>query len=311
MMIKKILPMMIGIAMVSWITVARRDVQVDVTTGTLNNWTLDQWLEVSLPCSPASVTNGSVNATTCVITCNAWYDKSGTSCIAQSNGWWWGGSSAKDSCPNGDYSPSHYDNTCGSAPTNTWSTTTGNTTTGSTTTGSQQPESIVWSLFSPELNDAYLFAFQYGITSKDTIQEAKMEDTIIRAEMAKMISQYMIKVLGKMPDTSKVCNFTDIGDVAQDLQFYIKLSCQLSIMGIDANNNPLSAFDPYGLVTRAQFATILSRSMRWDMYNKDGDAYYTEHIKALKAAWIITVDDPTLQELRGYVMLMLMRSFAQ
>lgn len=89
-----------------------------------------------------------------------------------------------------------------------------------------------------------------------------MEDTIIRAEMAKMISQYMIKVLGKMPDTSKVCNFTDIGDVAQDLQFYIKLSCQLSIMGIDANNNPLSAFDPYGLVTRAQFATILSRSMR-------------------------------------------------
>lgn len=118
----------------------------------------------------------------------------------------------------------------------------------------------------------------------DTIQEAKMEDTITRAEMAKMISQYMIKVLGKMPDTTKVCTFQDIGDVANDLQFYIKLSCQLSIMGIDANENPLVFFNPYGLVNRAQFATILSRSMRGNMYNQNGDDYYTQHIKALKDA---------------------------
>jgi hypothetical protein len=42
---------------------------------------------------------------------------------------------------------------------------------------------------------------------------------------------------------------------------------------------------------------------------EDGEeAYYSTHLAKLKAEWIITNDDPTLEELRGYVMLMIMRS---
>lgn len=39
-------------------------------------------LEVTLPCSPSSVTNGTVNATTCVITCNTNYTLSSNQCVA-------------------------------------------------------------------------------------------------------------------------------------------------------------------------------------------------------------------------------------
>jgi hypothetical protein len=57
----------------------------------ISNWISD-WIQFSLPCNPASVSNGSVNAQTCAITCNAWYTLSWNSCIVTSSSWWgWGG----------------------------------------------------------------------------------------------------------------------------------------------------------------------------------------------------------------------------
>jgi hypothetical protein len=70
----------------------------------------------------------------------------------------------------------------------------------------------------------------------------------------------------------------------------------------------LSNFYANEVVTRAQFATIISRTLRGTQYNTDTTDYYKNHIPALKAAGIITNENPTLQELRGYVMLVLMRS---
>jgi hypothetical protein len=40
----------------------------------------------------------------------------------------------------------------------------------------------------------------------------------------------------------------------------------------------------------------------------DGNPYYITHLAKLKEEKIITNDNPDMQELRGYVMLMLMRS---
>jgi hypothetical protein len=40
----------------------------------------------------------------------------------------------------------------------------------------------------------------------------------------------------------------------------------------------------------------------------DGDPYYVTHIEKLKEEWIIKDDNPDMQELRWYVMIMLMRS---
>ena len=67
----------------------------------------------------------------------------------------------------------------------------------------------------------------------------------------------------------------------------------------------IEEFRPNDLVTRAEFATALSRML---FSTPDGDPYYITHLAKLKAEKIITNDDPSMRELRWYVMIMLMRS---
>lgn len=77
------------------------------------------------------------------------------------------------------------------------------------------------------MNDAYLYAYGIGITTIPTIQGANMDGNLTRAHMAKMIVNFAIKVLGLKPDTTRICEFTDIDDQSTELKLYIKLSCQL------------------------------------------------------------------------------------
>jgi hypothetical protein len=125
--------------------------------------------------------------------------------------------------------------------------------------------------------------------------------------MAKMMSEYAIKVLWRTGTIENKCVFTDISTISPDLQEYIKTACNLWIMWINADWTPSKIFNPYELVNRAQFATVLSRVIWWDTYN-NWEEYYTNHIKALNEAGIINNLDPNLEELRWYVMLMLMRA---
>jgi hypothetical protein len=64
-----------------------------------------------------------------------------------------------------------------------------------------------------------------------------------------------------------ICNFTDIDNETTELKFYIKLACQLGLMGLDAQGNIISTFSPNLSVTRAQFGTVLSRTLRGNQYN--------------------------------------------
>ena len=75
--------------------------------------------------------------------------------------------------------------------------------------------------------------------------------------MAKMISNFAISLGGLVPNTGKNCTFNDISNQSSELRFYIKLACQLGLMGVGIND-----FDPNAEVTRAQFGTILSRVIR-------------------------------------------------
>lgn len=63
-------------------------------TGTIDTGvSTDSGLNFQLPCSPASVSYWNVNSKTCAITCDSWYQLSGSSCVAISSwwwGWWWG-----------------------------------------------------------------------------------------------------------------------------------------------------------------------------------------------------------------------------
>ena len=75
-------------------------------------------------------------------------------------------------------------------------------------------------------------------------------------------------------------------------------------------NMPWNNFRPNDEVTRAEFATALSRMLYQtsDWIYKSTDKYYTNHMSKLVKEWIITKDDPKMKELRWYVMIMLMRS---
>jgi hypothetical protein len=106
------------------------------------------------------------------------------------------------------------------------------------------------------------------------------------------------------PDTSAACTFTDIDSVKGDLHDYIIESCQLGIMG-----QGIDAFRPYDTISRAEFGTALSRVL-WGSANEGGTPYYAKHLDALKSAGIMTqiANAESTKEVRGYVMLMLMRS---
>ena len=65
-------------------------------------------------------------------------------------------------------------------------------------------------------------------------------------------------------------------------------------------------FRPNDYVTRAEFGTALSRMLYGLADGKKN--YYSTHLQKLMEKKIITNDNPNLRELRGYVMIMLMRS---
>jgi hypothetical protein len=121
--------------------------------------------------------------------------------------------------------------------------------------------------------------------------------------MAKMMVNYATEVMGLTPDTSKTCEFTDVANQTEELQGYITEACQLGLMGVG-----ITAFNPNGVVTRAQFGTVLSRVLYGDA-NDGGDPYYADHLAALQEAGIMTnISNPNAPEVRGYVMLMLQRA---
>lgn len=209
-----------------------------------------------------------------------------------------------DYCPNGDSSPSRYDRVCR-----------GNNVvvTGDSTTvevikvitvpaGPPLIGSIVNSPYSQELNQAYLYAFSIGMTTMPSILEANIKWHLTRAQMAKMITRYAMEVLWKELDDTRECAFSDINDQSRDLRSYIRNICQLGFMHGD-----MSHFNPNGIVTRAEFGTVLSRMLYGTTYEA-WTPYYIHHLQALKNANIITDTDPAMLELRWHVMLMLMRA---
>jgi len=170
--------------------------------------------------------------------------------------------------------------------------------------------SIAGSTYSKEINDAYLRAYRFGITTMPTILRANMKWELSRKHLAKMISNFAINVVGLKINTWVTCNFTDMTKESAEMKLYAKISCQLGIMGLKADGTPNTKFNPNGIVSRSQFGTVLSRLIWWDKYN-GGEKYYTNHLLALQRNNIMTkIDNPSSRtELRRRVMVMLKRTF--
>jgi hypothetical protein len=76
----------------------------------------------------------------------------------------------------------------------------------------------------------------------------------------------------------------------------------------------IEKFNPNGIVTRAEFGTAFSRALNANDAEKlaemnAANPYYKEHLNFLNAEEIMNnISDPDMTEVRGYVMLMMMRS---
>ena len=160
-----------------------------------------------------------------------------------------------------------------------------------------------------EENDAYSFAKSNGITTTDSIDNAKMNTELTRIQMAKMLSNYAINVLWQEPDVSKwTIKFDDVTN-KMDKQYdnAVTKAYQLWIMWQNMKNNE---FRPSDTVTRAEFASALSRLLyqteEWEY--KWTWKYYIPHVSKLYNEWIVNKTDPEIKEKRWYVMTMLMRT---
>ena len=95
------------------------------------------------------------------------------------------------------------------------------------------------------------------------------------------------------------------------MQYYARVACRLGLMGLKSDGTPNPTFNPNGIVSRAQFGTMLSRLLYGDVYNvyaQEDVVWYSRHLNALKVAGIMTkISNPQMLELRGWVMLMMQR----
>lgn len=158
--------------------------------------------------------------------------------------------------------------------------------------------------YDAELTEAYAYAKNKWITTMTSIDNADMYGNLTRVAMAKMVANYVLDLGLQELDTTKECTFPDVSaslDEAYDNG--VTKACQLGLMGVG-----IEKFNPNGIVTRAEFGTVLSRALWGDEYN-GADPYYKDHLQALKDEGIMNIiDNPNMKEVRGYVMLMMMRA---
>ncbi|MDD3262836.1 MAG: hypothetical protein PHR61_03235 [Candidatus Absconditabacteria bacterium] len=168
-------------------------------------------------------------------------------------------------------------------------------------------------LYDEELLDAYKYAYNLGITTMPTAYQANLKGKLVRKDLAKMISEYALKVLKLKPDNRLTCLFDDLEDETLETKYYTKLACKLGLMGRHADGkSKLDNFMPDEAVNRAQFGTVLSRTLFGESHNiNKGENFerYQKHLLALNQNNIMKVIDiPWMVELRGRVMLTMMRA---
>ena len=74
--------------------------------------------------------------------------------------------------------------------------------------------------YTQEQQEAYQWAYKYGITTQSTIEEAKMNSNLTRQAFAKMIVNYLENVIWIKQPTNNYCSFPDENKITDDLKVY-------------------------------------------------------------------------------------------
>ena len=178
----------------------------------------------------------------------------------------WGGGGGyrltRDYCPEGDFSPSYYDGTCGVAKVDP-------------ELDNLEPEidhqdKDPGTIVDENSSQIYLWAREHHLTSMETYEKFRPYDRMTRAELAKIVVAYRALIKESKGESAlpffhkEECqSFTDLRQVNTELQGYIVWACELGLMGYHSDGETLKkTFSPNTPVTRAEVATVISRMFR-------------------------------------------------
>ena len=159
--------------------------------------------------------------------------------------------------------------------------------------------------YGQNLFDAYNRAIKSWIATIDDVNKANLNKKITRAELAKLMVIFMSGVLEKEPVITEEVDYKDVDpQKLWDLAWYIQLAYQYQIMWINTDWSSMDVFNPNKTVTRAEFATVLSRVLFGDIYNQNWAKYYEKHIESLQDFGILSNTDPNLVESKWWIITM-------
>lgn len=160
--------------------------------------------------------------------------------------------------------------------------------------------------------DALTFAQQNDISTVDS-EDARLTDKIIRGEVAKILSTFYKNVLKKTITHIDECNPSNYSDYAttdEETRWYIYDVCSVGLMGWKNDKKSiLDAFRPSAFITKAEFATVLSRMLYNTVSDNNGETWFEPHFAALIANGIISeAGNANDYEIRGNVFDMLLKA---
>ena len=191
----------------------------------------------------------------------------------------WGGWARliMDHCPNGDFSSSYYDGSCGSD----WKPV--------------ETKEVEKQLFNPTiktscfnpldektvdqgnamtelLKQAHQMLYSYQLTRWQGTRDFAPERSLTRQEAARFMTEFATNVLCRKPSRSYADQFTDLGDADPTLLPYIYKSYDYLIFNGDANPNGdkvKTTFRPYDLITVDELSAIITRLVKNEILEED------------------------------------------
>gem|GEM_PF-3547926 len=121
--------------------------------------------------------------------------------------------------------------------------------------------------YGEELYLAYKYAYKHGMTTMWPIDKSELFKPLVRKEYAKMVSQFAMSILKLEPTVNTGCVFSDVAEESAEFQYFMEISCELGLMGLQYDGVPAKEFRPNLPVSRAMFGTVLSRLLFGSMNN--------------------------------------------
>lgn len=155
--------------------------------------------------------------------------------------------------------------------------------------------------YSEEDMNGYQRAKEQWITTMNTIDEARLSEPLTRAELAKMVSVFSTNILWKEIVNEESGDFIDVDSSLWDLEEFIQQAYKFQLMWTWSEDNEWH-FYPNAYVTRAEFATVLSRMIFGDKFNQEWERWYAQHLYVLKKSKLLDNKKPEDLETKSYVL---------